>query len=197
MTTPKWMQVGYACHPKSQQLVRTGQWLLQLTKQKQDTGWTVVASLHVHKQILISATLQPINWLYFLTNYIRENMRAQQRRGAEREKESKREREKILSRLYAYDRAWCGVQSHGPGIMTWAEFKSQMLKTESPRRPSFYVLNSISSHGIIKHHTIYLLILLTYLFCCLSSPSKMKAPWGQGLVLVTAVSLVPWTVSGI
>lgn len=74
MTTPHSVQVGQDFHPKSQQLdvwspafhdramtaaayqVEAGHW------------WTTVASLRVHKQILLSATLPPIISLWFLNS---------------------------------------------------------------------------------------------------------------------------------
>lgn len=59
-------------------------------------------------------------------------------RGREREKR-KRKRERILSSLYAQCRTQCGAQSHNPGIMTWAQIKSQRLSY--PGAPQALLLN--------------------------------------------------------
>ena len=43
------------------------------------------------------------------------------------EKGQGRERERIPGRLHAQPGAWCGAESHDPGIMTWAKIKSPKL----------------------------------------------------------------------
>ena len=46
----------------------------------------------------------------------------------ERGRKIERERERdILNKLHTQHRAWCRAWSHDPGIVTWAEIKSQMF----------------------------------------------------------------------
>lgn len=71
------------------------------------------------------------------------------------------------------------------GLITCSQI---LISITLPPIISLYFLNSISSHEIIKYHIIYTLILIIYLLYCLSSPSKVKTPQGQGLILATTVT---------
>ena len=78
--------------------------------------------------LLYTVTLHIFYLLFPLTFLIREREKEREIAWAgERSRgEEQREREKILCRLHAQCRPWCGAWSYNLGIMTWAESKSQM-----------------------------------------------------------------------
>ena len=84
-----------------------------------------------HCFYLIDVFFKKILFIYF-----RERVRRGRGRG--------KRREKILGRLCAEHRAWCGAWSHNHKIRTWAKIKSRMLSWLSHQRApnllvSFYL----------------------------------------------------------
>ena len=98
-------------------------------------------------EAVISQVATYLLFFSFLFKSVRERERERESE-SEHTRKKGRGRERILSRLHAQCRAWCRAQSHEPGIVTWAEIKSQTLNWLSHQVPPYLLfLTDIRAHS--------------------------------------------------